>query len=85
MASVQEIKDKFKSVTEERDRNNVRKIELETQIKVSREDLQKKMKQLKSDFGLDSIDAAEKELAKLEGDINTELSECEEFLSKYEV
>lgn len=85
MADITNIKERFKTLTEKRDNCKSRKIELETKIKISREALEEKTRVLKETYGLDSVEDAEKELARLQSEIDSELSECEEFLSKYEV
>lgn len=85
MAEISTIKEKFESLSSERDKCKVRKIELETQIKVSREELEKKAKILKEEFGVSSVDEAKQELSRLESEISGELQECENALSKFEV
>ena len=85
MADINSIKKRFEDLSSQRDQWKVRKIELETQIKVSREDLEKKAKALKEEFGVSSVDEARKELDRLEAEIDAELQECEEALSKFEV
>lgn len=85
MADINSIKKRFEDLSSQRDQCKVRKIELETQIKVSREDLEKKAKALKEEFGVSSVDEARKELDRLEAEIDAELQECEEALSKFEV
>lgn len=85
MANIENLKERFKKLTEKRDSCKVQKVELDTKIKITKEELEKKTKILKEEYGLDSVEDAEKELSRLESEIDSELSECEEFLKGYEV
>lgn len=82
--SIKNTQERFKELVEKRDKLSSEKIQLETRKSVAQAELEKQQTQLKEEFGVEDLDSAKALLAEFESEIDSGLTECEEFLKKFE-
>ena len=83
-ASAEEIESFIKRIRDRLKRAEIKRSELSGQITQIEESIQDQLKNLKEKYGLDSIDAAKREAAKLRSEVIAGANELKTLLDKAE-
>lgn len=77
MASVEELKQRFETLTKKRDELTSRKVVAESRLQVATENYDKAIKEIKEKFGVSSLSEAQALYERKKSELETALNKCE--------
>lgn len=82
--NITDMQERFKVLVTKKEALSKEKIQLDTKITICEKDIEEKLKELETTYGVKTFEEAKVLLDSLESEISTEMSECEEFLKKFD-